>query len=201
MNHKVIYFILIFVALFFFSLGFFAANFVKTGPGTQDFANAVKTQPAQNSGSEKKLFVPKATSTNLMENAIFGIVKSMENDQISMEVYTPETGSQEKKDMRIIKIGPNTKIYRFTPKDPEVIKKEMEEFNQKLRNNTSGQTVSTLSPPESTIRLETPLSTIEVGYGILVKSDIGSEIKNAQEINATEIMIRMVVDKPASIKK
>lgn len=114
------------------------------------------------------------TSTPSAVYTISGTVKSVSAKQISFELSPL--------DVRIAKINDTTNIMRVSPKDPEEIKREAEEF-MKFMQDPRG----TPPLPTAPVEVVAVLSDIKVGDTIIVTTAENSE--NLKEFVAVNVRI------------
>lgn len=90
-------------------------------------------------------------------------------------------------DTMLVKATDKTKIYKIKEKDPEVLRKEEQEFNQKVQQyEQAGKEIPPdLVPPEPFIKEKVKLSEIEPGQRVRITAD--ENIKGKSEFEAATI--------------
>lgn len=120
-----------------------------------------------------------------------GAVSAASGNAITVKVSTPGLIGTPELVTRTVTVSNNTKIVRLVQKDPAQFQKEMQEFQDKIKQQ-QGQPLSgpqdLPTPPEFQDKKDANIGDIKVGQMIMVQS--GEDIKNKQQFVATEIQIQ-----------
>jgi hypothetical protein len=180
----------IIIVLAFFSLGYFAGTKIAALKGGQAGDN---TYQAGWNAAKKRLLESGYFSANNSEiNSVFGQVKEVNGNSITLKIRPLEPLADRELDERTIQIDENTKIYANTQREQKEYQQLVEEFTNKKREEAakSGET-PTFSPadyPSPFIQNEANISDIKVGVNVTVKA-VDKDIKTAKNFKASEVTI------------
>jgi len=128
---------------------------------------------------------------------LLGEVKEIKGDRISLKIRPLEPLADPELDNRVVIVDDNTKIYQLEPKDQKVYQKELEDFNEKMREQTvqPGALPLPATPPEYFTKKQINMADLKIGQQITVVAD--KDIKNDKEFKAIEISMQSMPMTPA----
>ena len=178
---------IIIIALIFFGIGFVFANYYKLDSNNNTYQagwDAAK-QRLEESG-----FVPMIEDMEI--TSVSGEVEQIQDNKISLSIYVLEPLADPSLDSRIIEVDENTKIYQLIEKNQEQLQKEMDEFNQKMQEQTNNPEITSepIMPPELFNRQEISFNNLQIGQQITVLAQ--EDIKDKKEFKAVEINIQFM---------
>jgi hypothetical protein len=193
----------IIVAFLFFTLGYFvhsnltlSAN--QTSSGLKELAKGSNTFQAGWDAAKKRLaetnFIPMMDRGEV--SSISGTVKAVNGNKITLTIRPLEPLADPALDERTITVDNNTKISGTEQKYPQILQKEMEDFqkNMQERINNKDLAAQPLDPPRSTYeKKEITLASIKTGDIITVIAK--ENIKDKKEFVATEISALIALTK------
>lgn len=194
MNQK-IFIAMIAVAAIFFGLGFyFDRSPVLTQKGDNTFRagwQAAKDRLKQTG------FAP-MMSENMEISSVNGEIKEVKNNQISVQINALEPLADPDLDNRIIEVNENTKIYQLSEKDQEQYRKEMLEFEKKIKEQMEkivqpeempAVSANPITPPDMFVKKEIKSQDIKIGSQANITA-VEKDIKNSKKFIAAEITIQ-----------
>ncbi len=185
------------LALVFFSLGLFINNLFSLSPNKINQPAPGISQNTFQAGWEaarQRLkdtgFFPALTNQEVKE--IYGQIKEIKDNKITLKIGPLEPLADPQLDMRTIEIDNQTKIYKLEAKDQTKFQQEMAEYNklmeQRVKNPAAATTSQPIMPPSLYTNKPISLSDLKVGMQITVSAD--NNIKDSQEFKAVEINIQ-----------
>lgn len=203
MNQKT-FIAMIAVAAIFFGLGFYFDRApVSMNKGDNTFRagwQAAKDRLKQTG------FAP-MMSENTEISFVSGEIKEVKNNQISVQINALEPLADPELDNRIIEVNENTKIYQLSEKDQEQYKKEMLEFEQKMKEQMEkivkpeempAVSANPITPPDMFVKKEIKSQDIKIGSQASI-SAVEKDVKNAKKFTAAEITIQPSAPMPAPV--
>ena len=123
---------------------------------------------------------------------VSGIIQKISNSKLMIKINLLEPLSDPDLDDRMINVDSNTKIFLFVPKSQTQIEKEMQEFNDKMKNQaTMAENSQLLTPPSPIEKKEIRLTDLKENQRVEVMA--GENIKDKKEFVAVEIDAQEIV--------
>lgn len=130
--------------------------------------------------------------------SLSGTVTAVSGNRITIHTQLSDPFEDPALDDRIVTVATDTKILKFSPKDPKVFQAEMEAFSKTIPSETGlsttsiGQTSNGVPqntvPPEPFTRDPADVASIVIGNTLDITAT--ENIKNAKEFLASEIQIQ-----------
>ncbi|PIR12747.1 hypothetical protein COV49_04420 [Candidatus Falkowbacteria bacterium CG11_big_fil_rev_8_21_14_0_20_39_10] len=185
------------IALAFFALGYFVRD-AKVYPVGQLVKGTDNFQAGWEAAKKRLADSGFVAMGNFAINNVNGQVIAVQGKAVTLKIRPLEPLADADLDERIVNVDDNTKIYILSQKDQAQYQSEMDEFNQKIREQTNnpsepGQaSVSSTRPimsPEFFVKKEASLADIKSGAMInVVAAD--KDIRNTKQFSAAKIEIQ-----------
>lgn len=175
MSKKTQIIIIILVALIFFGLGY-AFSFLKNKVSV----NSNDTFKAGWEAAKTRLIDSGFVRANNLEaRQVFGEIKEINGDKITLKIRPVEPLADESLDTRVIVVDQATKIYTLEMKDSKEYEAEVNAYNKLPKDKRP------VDLPDSFKKSETSLSDLKVGQ--MISAQAGENIKETKEFNVIEI--------------
>lgn len=175
----------IIIALIFFVIGFAFASYYKSSDNTYQAGWDAAKQRLMESG-----FTPIMEDMEII--SVNGTVQEVKDNKIYLKIQPLTSLADPDLDNRIIETDEHTKIYQLVEKDQEQLQREMDEFQQKMQEQTNNLEVFSepIMPPELFIKQEISLDKIQTDQQITVMAE--QDIKETKQFKAVEIVIQFI---------
>ncbi|MEI7890803.1 MAG: hypothetical protein WCI36_02440 [bacterium] len=124
---------------------------------------------------------------------INGTIESINGNEIKIKVSTPGLINTPALTIRAVTIDGNTKIVQLAQRDQAQIQKEMEAFNEKMKNKQADAAIDPRdfpTPPQ--MQEEKPATIADLKVGQMIMITTGEDIKTKQAFVALEIKFQQL---------
>ncbi len=177
MTKKTQLIIIIPIALIFFGLGYVFSSLKSMLSVDKNNTFKAGWDAAQKRISDSGMLI--GDKENLEMREVFGEIKEISGNKISLKVQGFSLLADSSLDTRIIVVDQATKIYSLEMKDLEEYGAELSAYNKLASNGKS------TTPPDNFKKSEISISDLKVGQMVVVKAN--ENIKEMKEFNAQEI--------------
>lgn len=174
------------IAVIFFSIGFGAGAFVFNKNNKDNIQS--ESFKAGWEAAKKKLEESKIFPIKKEVHSLSGRIKDVNDNSIVIETRLINPLDDESLKIRTVKIIPETIIEIRKEKDRETIKKEREEYNQRVEDFRKGK-IKQL-PPVPEIFIQEPAKIDDLKPGQIITVESKDNIREAKEFTASKIVIR-----------
>ena len=176
------FFLFFLVAIIFLGLGFGVAKLTDDKDANDTYLNGWRA-------AQERL-----KQTNFLQQmedgfeitSVVGIITEVRNGKVTIKINPIEPLGDPDLDIREIKIDVNTEFYSIEEKEENVYQKEMEEFNNKFKEEQIGPE-SDIIQPLRVHNKKINSSDLSIGHKILV--DSSENIRFRKEFTATRIVV------------
>ena len=193
----------IIIALLFLGLGIFVGTKISKKPIPQGAAtNSENTyQAGWDAAREKIKQSPQAAMMQPQGEIknIGGTIQKISGNKLTVKTFSMDPLAEESMSERIITIDSNTKISLNVQKSPEVMQKEMENFQEKMKaqQSDSANMTEPVMPPMPFETKNITASELKEGQQILITAN--EDIATKKEFSAIQIDAQEAVTMPEPI--